>query len=66
MEGVGGVGEIDNGRDADDAAECDGGAGSQVAGEFEDEVAAHGVADKRDRGEVFAIAEEAKDGEDVI
>ena len=57
--------EIDCGRDADGAAELGWGIGAEVAGELEYEVAAHGVADERDGGELLGIEEEAHDVVDV-
>ncbi len=43
--GCGGV-EVDGGRDADDGVKLGRCGGAEVASEFEDEVAAHGVADE--------------------
>ena len=48
VERVGGGAEVDGGRDSDDGVELGRGVGAEFAGEFEDEVAAHGVADERD------------------
>jgi len=65
VEGGGGGIEIGCGADADYAAELGWGIGAEVAGQLEDEVSAHGVADKRDGGEVLGLEEEAHDVIDV-
>ena len=54
VERVGGGAEVERGRDADDGVELRRGVGAEVAGEFEDEVAAHGVADEGDGLEAVA------------
>jgi hypothetical protein len=65
VESVGGGGEIDGGRDADDGVELRRGAGAEIAGELEDEIAAHGVADERDGLKVLGGDEMAEDVFDV-
>ena len=59
VQGVGGGGEVYGGRDSDDGVKLRRGCRAEFAGELEDEVAAHGVADERDGFEGVAVGEEA-------
>ena len=65
VERVGGGAEVERRRDADDGVELCEGVVVEFAGELEDEVAAHGVADERDGLKAVEADEEAHDGEDV-
>ena len=65
VQSVGRGAEIDGGGDADDAAELWRRGGAEVAGEFQHEIAAHGVADKRDGLRPCEREEVAHDGVDI-
>ncbi len=66
VEGVGGGAEIERGGDGGDGAEhCGLGAGAELAGELEHEIAAHRVADERDAAQAEAGGERAHDRGDI-
>lgn len=66
MEGVGGGAEVSGGRDSDDGLELWRGLAAELAGELEDEVSAHGVADEGDGLQVVEGGEVIQYGEDVV
>ena len=65
VQGISGGSEVDGGGDADDGAELRRGVRAEIAGQLENKIAAHAVADQGEGGELVKIEKVAHDGVDV-